>query len=258
MSEQAARAPFGALVLHGLTSSLGSVAPVAERLEARGVPCAVPWLRGHGTRPEALLGVTWRHWYEDAAAALDDLLARCETAAVVGLSMGALVALHLAIERPERLRAVVAVAPALRQAHPLAPLVPLVAPFRRYLSVPDRGYSPEARARLAGYQRLPTSAFLSLVAYARWIEPRLGAVRAPTLVIHSRIDRVIRPESATRVHARLGCERKELRWFERSGHEMLVDCEADAVLDAIEAWVLEHAPAPAAPERQRVASGSEG
>jgi carboxylesterase len=243
MSEETGRAPYGVLVLHGLTSSLASVTPVAERLEARGLPCAVPWLRGHGTRPEDLVGVTWRDWYADAADALDALLMRCDYAAVVGLSMGGLVALHLALERPERLRAVVAVAPALRQAHRLAPLVPFVAPFRHYLSMPPNGYSDATKQRLAeGYPRLPTSAFLSLVAYARWLEPRLDAVRTPTLIVHSRVDRVIHPDSATRIHARLGCADKELCWFERSGHEMLVDCEAEAVLDAVETFVLARQP----------------
>lgn len=240
----AGRVPYGVLVLHGLTSGLGSVLPVAERLQARGLPCAVPWLRGHGTHPEALRDVTWRDWYTDARAALDALLARCEWAAVVGLSMGGLVALHLAIERPEALRAVVAVAPALRQAHPLAPLVPLVAPFYRTLRVPRRGFSDPARPPIPqSYSRLPTRAFLALLAYARWLEPRLGAVRTPTLILHSRADRVIHPSSATRIYARLGTPHKELRWFTRSGHEMLVDCEAPAVLDAIEAFVMRHAPA---------------
>jgi carboxylesterase len=259
MSEPARIQPYGVLVLHGLTSSLASVTPVADRLARHGIPTVVPWLRGHGTRPEDLVGVTWRDWYADAAVALDGLLAQCAEAAVVGLSMGGLVALHLAIERPERLRAVVTVAPALRQAHRLAPLVPFVAPFRRYLSVPTRGYSDATRAHLAaGYPRLPTSAFLSLVAYARWLEPRLAAVRVPTLVIHSRADRVIHPASATRVHARLGCAQKELRWFERSGHEMLVDCEAEAVLDAVEGFVLAHRPPAAVAPVQGVAPPASG
>jgi carboxylesterase len=248
MSESQTGARYGVLVLHGLTSSLGSVTPVADRLARHGLPCAVPWLRGHGTRPEDLVGVTWRDWYADASAALDTLLVECDYAAVIGLSMGGLVALHLALERPERLRAVVAVAPALRQAHPLAPLVPFVAPFRRYLTVPARGYSEATRAQLAqGYPRLPTSAFLSLVAYARWLEPRLAAVRTPTLIVHSRADRVVRPDSATRIHAQLGCADKRLCWFERSGHEMLVDCEADAVLDAVEAFVLAYEPSRSGP-----------
>ena len=238
---------YGVLVLHGLTSSLASVLPVAERMARHGIPCAVPWLRGHGTQPEDLLGVTWRDWYADAVAALDELLAQCERVAVVGLSMGGLVALHLAIERPERLQGVVAIAPALRQAHRLAPLVPFVAPFRRFLTVPARGYSDASYAQRAqGYQRLPTSAFLSLVAYARWLEPRLAAVRVPVLILHSRADRVIHPESATRIYARLGCAEKEVRWYARTGHEMLVDCEAESVLDAVEEFLLARRPSPAA------------
>ncbi len=243
MIDRDGRTPYGVLILHGLTSGLGSVRPAAERLEARGLPCLVPWLRGHGTRPEDLHGVTWRDWYADASAALDALLRRCRWAAVVGLSMGGLVALHLAIDRPAVLRAIVAVAPALRQAHPLAPLVPLVAPFRRMLTVPQRGLSDPTRPPLPqSYRRLPTRTYLSLLAYARWLEPRLGQVRTPTLLLHSRVDRVIHPSSATRIYARLGSTEKELRWFERSGHEMLVDCEAPAVLDAIEEFVLRHAP----------------
>jgi carboxylesterase len=238
-----ARAPYGVLVLHGLTSSLASVLPVAERLAPDGIPCAVPWLRGHGTRPEDLVGVTWRDWYADAVGALDELLARCQTVSVVGLSMGALLALHLALERPARLRGIVAVAPALQVASRLAPLVPFVSPFKRWLYPPANGYSAATRAILTeGYRRLPTSAFLSFVAYARWLEPRLGGVHVPTLILQSRADRVIRPASATRIYARLGTVDKQLLWFERSGHEMLVDCEAPAVLDAVEAFLRARQP----------------
>ena len=106
----------GCLVLHGLTSSLATVSNLLPYLEARGIPHAMPTLRGHGTRPEDLRGVTWHHWYEDAERALDELLDRCERAVVMGLSMGGVVALHLAAQRPERLAGVVTVAAALRQA----------------------------------------------------------------------------------------------------------------------------------------------
>lgn len=247
MDQPSVEAPYGALILHGLTSHLASVTPLAERLAADSLPYEMPWLRGHGTRPEDLRGVGWRDWYADASAALDRLLARCETAAVIGLSMGGLLALHLALARPERLRAVVALAPALYQAHPLAPLVPLVAPFQRYLNVPPRAYSSVAYARQArGYPRLPTSTYLSLCAYARWLEPRLGRIRTPALIVQARADRVIQPRSATVVYDRLGSAEKLLRSFDRSGHELLLDCEADAVLAAVEAFVLARRPAPVA------------
>src|SRR5919206_525185 len=66
MVETSPATPYGVLVLHGLTSSLASVTPVADRLARHSIPTVVPWLRGHGTRPEDLVGVTWRDWYADA------------------------------------------------------------------------------------------------------------------------------------------------------------------------------------------------
>ena len=107
---------LGCLVLHGLTSSLATVDGLVPYLRARELPYRLPLLRGHGATPDALRGVTWRGWHDDAARALDDLLGECERAVVIGLSMGGVVALHLAAERPERLAGVAVVAPALKLA----------------------------------------------------------------------------------------------------------------------------------------------
>ena len=58
----------GCLLLHGLTSSLATVSNLVPYLEARDIPYVMPTLRGHGTRPEDLRGVTWHeteqgmHW----------------------------------------------------------------------------------------------------------------------------------------------------------------------------------------------------
>src|SRR6478735_3726884 len=118
--------PIGCLVLHGFTSSLATVDGLVPHLERAGIPYALPTLRGHGTRPEDLRGVTWEDWYEDAGRALDELLTRCERAVVMGLSMGGLVALHLGVQRPERLAGIVTAAAALRLIIPAGFLLPLL------------------------------------------------------------------------------------------------------------------------------------
>src|SRR6266542_6911051 len=100
----------GALILHGLTSSLDCVNALVPRMQRLGVPHRMPILRGHCTRPEDLVGVTWRDWVVDAEAALKDLLGEVDQAVVIGLSMGGLVALLLAIEHPHGLAGVVAIA----------------------------------------------------------------------------------------------------------------------------------------------------
>jgi pimeloyl-ACP methyl ester carboxylesterase len=57
-------------------------------------------LRGHGTRDQDLWGVTSRAWYVDADRTLLKLWESVDRVVVVGLSMGSLVALELAMRHP--------------------------------------------------------------------------------------------------------------------------------------------------------------
>src|SRR6476660_9883667 len=71
----------------------------------------VPWPRlpGHGTVWQDLETITWRDWEAEAEQALADLETRATDIAVVGLSMGGALALHLAAKHQDRLRGVVAI-----------------------------------------------------------------------------------------------------------------------------------------------------
>lgn len=232
-------ATLGALVLHGFTSSLDTVNGLVPRLEQAGVPYRLPVLRGHGTRPEDLVGVRWQDWVEDASAALDELVAEADRVVPIGLSMGGLVALTLAADRPERMAGVVAIAPALRIASPLVPLAGLIARVMPWMELPAQGFAdPSLAGTSTNYTRAPTRAIVELVTFGRVVARRLPEVRAPLLVIAPRHDRVIRPASAEAVYRRAGSTEKRLVWFERSGHEMLQDLEREAVLDEIAAFVV--------------------
>ncbi|AGC48646.1 alpha/beta fold family hydrolase [Myxococcus stipitatus DSM 14675] len=105
--------PDACLVLHGFTGSPWDVRPLAEALAARGMRVVAPLLPGHGATPQALLGVTWRDWRDEARRALD-LLRGHRQVFVAGLSMGALLAVGLAADAPARVRGLVLAAPALR------------------------------------------------------------------------------------------------------------------------------------------------
>lgn len=233
----AAPAGLGVLVLHGFTSSLATVDRLVPPLEERDIPYALPILRGHGTRSEDLRGVTWHHWYEDGERALDGLLDRCARVVVMGLSMGGLVALHLAAHRPERLAGVALVAPALRLNVAGASLIPLLARTGRHAAVdPRRAF--EDRALAAGstnYLDAPIAAVHSLVQFGKVVERELPRVRVPLLTLYTPRDRVVRPEGARIIHERSGTPiaQKRLLAFARSGHEMLQDRQRDEVIAAI-------------------------
>ncbi|MBI3924407.1 MAG: alpha/beta fold hydrolase [Armatimonadetes bacterium] len=221
------------LILHGFTSSLDCVKALAPRLESQCVDYAMPWLRGHGTRPEDLVGVTWRDWLEDGRKALLDLTGSSGRCTLVGLSMGGLVALQLAAEHPGRVAGVATVAGCLEFRSPLVRLLPVLqALFTYWKGQPDYA-DPERQLLDTNYRYFPVATFASLVAYRRVVTDLLPLVQAPLCVIQSRADPVVSPASARRILERAGSEHKEVHWFRRSKHEMLRDLECDGVLDAI-------------------------
>ncbi|MDO8290428.1 MAG: alpha/beta hydrolase [Parvibaculum sp.] len=65
---------------------------------------------GHGQSTGAFLDGTIGRWIEDAVAVFDEVTVGPQV--LVGSSMGAWVALHLALARPERVKALVLIAPA--------------------------------------------------------------------------------------------------------------------------------------------------
>lgn len=232
-------APLGCLILHGFTSSLDTVralVPMAERLQ---LPYRMPLLRGHGTQPEDLRGVTWRDWYEDAEAALRELRAECDQVAICGLSMGGLVALHLAAEYPDDVATVVTIAAALQIADPMIRFSPILArSVKMWKANMTGGFTDrELAAKSTNYPLIATDALVSLYRYGTIVTHLLSRVHAPLLVLHARKDTVIKPVSAQIIYTHAGSEIKELRWFERCNHEMLMDCEADAVVAVTEQWL---------------------
>jgi carboxylesterase len=107
------RGPDAVLLLHGFTGSPWDVRPLAEALAEHDYYIRAIRLPGHGLTPEAMLEVSWRDWEH---AALDALagLSEYRHVFVAGLSMGALLAMLLAAQRPERVQALALLAPAVR------------------------------------------------------------------------------------------------------------------------------------------------
>lgn len=236
--------PIGVLLLHGFTGLPETVSGLVPHLEAAGIPYRMPAMRGHWTQPRDLVGVTAQHWLDDANAALDDLLGEVDKVVVVGLSMGALITLQLAVLREADLAGVVTVAPALRVADPLAPYCHLMARVVPYWWMPAAP-KDAAYGAAKNYSIFPTKAFVEFYELGRRVEQSLEQVKVPIRILFSRADRTIKPESGQVVYDRVASADKELHWFERSGHEMMIDWEKDRVFSLIMEFVRSRQPAEA-------------
>jgi carboxylesterase len=238
----AAGGDVGVLLLHGFTGNPTSMRPLAEHLAGAGLAIELPRLPGHGTHWKDLARTSWQDWAREAASALDRLRTRASVVAVVGMSAGGALALHLAQTRGRDVDAIVLINPSVTFRHPLKPVAGIVA--RVLPTFPGIGNDiARPGADELPYDRVPVRAAASLFALQDQVRANLAAVHAPTLVLTSRADHTVATGDSTLVLDGIGSARREHVWLERSFHVATLDYDADVIADRTLAFVREHAAA---------------
>ena len=237
--------PRGVLLVHGFAGTPPELRRLGEHLAGRGWCCVAPALPGHAATPEDLRTTTWRDWAAAAAAALDEIAARCEMVAVAGQSMGGALALHLAAT-DMRVRAVACLATPLWLPGTLQHFLPVISRVVRWHrpgSDVDL-WDQTAVDELHSYGLRSTRSILELKRLLAAVRDELAQVRAPVLVLHGARDRTIDPRCAPEIARRLICSAGvDMHVYPRSGHAVSVDVDRDDVNRRVLDWFERHLPA---------------
>lgn len=224
------------LLVHGFTSTPQEMRALGRFLHGKGFTVQGLLLPGHGRTPQDLNGTTWNDWYDAVAAAEVRLRERHRFVFLIGSSTGAALVLHhAAVSHPD---GVVAFSPSLylkvRVLHVLdterhGGLLEMLFPYIRkgQPAIKD----PAARARHLTYQLFPIAAVRSLLQLSEKVREELPEITAPLLIIQSRADQTVDPESARLLYDTVSSPRKELVWLSRSNHVISVDYEAETVFE---------------------------
>lgn len=238
--------PVAVLCLHGLTGTPYEVRPVAEALAAAGHRVLAPRIVGHGTSPEHLAHTRWPDWLATARRAFDRLAAEHDPVFIVGLSLGALLALVVGHERGARVGGIVAMATPLRlrrfdqlrlelvEAAGLAEVLP----YQTKRDGPDVS-DPAVAAAMPSYARVPIAAAVSLLEGQRAALDRAPRLSRPVLVLHGRHDRTAPVENARRLMAALGTTHRRLIIYPASRHILPLDVDREAVVRDVLAFVAD-------------------
>ncbi len=242
--------PTACLLIHGFTATPREMRGLGEYLHATyGYTVLGVRLAGHATTPEDMAHMHWEDWLASAEDGWHLLRsAGHRRIAVVGLSMGGVVALLLAAYQP--VMAVVSMAAP--YALEITPRERLWGLLRPYLPKGEgKVYDPEGFRGRVAYPVNPARSALQLVKMLGVLREALPTIDAPALVLHSRNDCYVPPENAERIYAALGSPRKQLVWVERSSHVVTLDAERAKVRREVGAFIarvaLEDGSAPAAP-----------
>lgn len=234
--------PTGVLLLHGHTGAPPEMRLVGDYLHGCGLTAYAPLLPGHGTNPADLNTRTWPEWLHAAEAGLAWLAARCHTTFVAGLSLGALLALELAVRHPE-LAGVIAYSPAIAVRDRRIFLAPLL---RYFLPPQPKGTDsdlrdPSAEQRLWSYDVNPAGSAAQVLFLSRQVRRDLPALRSPLLVVYSTGDHGIAERAGPYTYEHAGSPDKQLLVLHDSGHCLTVDREWQTVAGRTCEFIRQHA-----------------
>lgn len=221
----------GVLLIHGYTGTPAEMLLLGEYLHEKGYTVLGVRLPGHGTVPQELNETTWPMWYAEAEKGFDRLQQCCSEVMVAGLSMGALLAIALTAQKNVSKAAFLAAPIYVRDRR--APFLPLLKYFIHYLKKRKRNYFVADKYNLA-YNVMPVKPLSSLFALVKLCKKKfLPQIKVPCIVLQSKKEHTVRPESAEYIFQNLQSAEKKLVWFENSGHILTLDIERDKVFAEI-------------------------
>ncbi|CBA16270.1 alpha/beta hydrolase [Xanthomonas albilineans] len=202
----------GVLLIHGLTGTPSEMRLLGKSLQRHGFSVHGVQLAGHCGDEDDLLATGWRDWYASVEQAAARMRPQVDSLFVAGLSMGALLALRLAVERPQWVDGVGVLGATFRydgwnipKRARLAFILPLlkrlgIGKRRIFLEEPPYGLRDERiRAQVssamlggdssaAGLPGNPWYALAELHLLSRQVRRNLAKVKAPCLVAHATDD----------------------------------------------------------------------
>src|ERR1700730_1691931 len=245
----------GFLLIHGLGGTPIELKFVARGLARNGFSVHCCQLAGHCGDASDLLATGWPEWYASVNAAFNETREQRPTVIVGGLSMGAVLALHLAAERQDEVHGLALYAPTLwydgwatpwyRFILRLAMMSRLgqfgISRFYRFVESDPYGIKdPAIRAVVvaamhsgdttaAGIMVTPGEAVRQLCLLVERVKPRLCGHKAAALVIQAREDDLSSLRNAEYLQRHLGGLVDTLI-LDDSYHIVTVDRQRDIVI----------------------------
>jgi carboxylesterase len=229
----------GVLLCHGFTGSPQSLRPWAEYLAEAGLSVWLPRLPGHGTTWQEMARTRWEDWYAEVDRAFDELRAQSDEIFVMGLSMGACLALRLAEVRGPAISGLVLVNPSVTADTRLF----LLAPVLKFVLPSLKGITSDIKKQQTselGYDRIPVKAAATLPGLWKITQSHLSDVTQPVLVYHSTVDHVVGPGSLQVLRQALPAAQLEVWELPDSYHVATLDNDAPTIFAGSLEFVRTH------------------
>lgn len=241
----------GVLLFHGLSSTPLELQYLARGLHRAGHTVRIAVIEGYSHGLPSAQASGHREWAQAATAEFDRMRQNCDTLAVGGLCIGALLSLYIAGQRPAAVSHVLALSTTLhydgwatpwtRWMLPLAKVLPglgrMAVKEREPYGLKDERLRAWIAAQMkesggsdAGAAVLRVRDLLEAQGLMQLVRQGMAQITAPTLLIHARDDDAASPRSAFDVASGVSSERVHMVLLNDSYHMISIDKEKARVL----------------------------
>lgn len=223
--------PRAVLLLHGFTGSSADVRMLGRYLEKHGYTSLAPHYKGHGVPPEELIVSNPDEWWQDVKNGYTHLKeAGYEEIAVAGLSLGGVFSLKLATSHP--IKGVVTMcAPMTMRTTDI--MFEGVLDYAKQYKKRQGKSEQEIELEIEAIKQQGMASLPELQQLIQDVRQTIDLLYAPILVIQSRNDNVINPDSANIIYNAVESIDKKLSWYENSGHVITLDNEKDKLHEEV-------------------------
>jgi len=248
------------LLIHGITGTPSEMRYMAKSFNKAGYTVLCNTLPHHCASLEELKKATWQ---EISALCIEDfksLKNEHEKVFVAGISMGALVSIHIASQFPNDVSGVIAFAPtlfydgwAVHKGQVLLPLAWHIPYFRNRIDIrenPPYGLQDESlrntihafysnaakssageKAAMFGSPFFPLASLYQHHKFAKIVKKELSKVKTPILILHAKEDDMTSLKNAQYIYKNIASSDKSLIVLENSYHMIVIDKDKERVAD---------------------------
>ena len=223
--------PRAVLLLHGFTGSSADVRILGRFLEKNGYTSHAPHYKGHGVPPEELIVTSPEDWWQDVITGYDTLKqAGYEEIAVAGLSLGGIFSLKLALQQP--VKGVITMCSPMTMRTTDLMLQGVIEYAQQYKKQEGKN-EQKIELEIEALKNRGMASLPQLQQLIQEVRQSIDLLYAPILVVQSRQDQVIDPQSANIIYNGVESIQKELKWFEQSGHVITLGKERDQLHEEV-------------------------
>ena len=218
----------GIMLIHGFTSTNYELKKLIDFLASKDLHVCAYNLPGHASSVQECNQVSYRDWINFTEMKFADLSSSCDKIFICGISMGALLAMHLSIVFP--INGLISAAPVLEFNKPFK--IHMLNPFfcRLLKSRAKKHEVNKGQKIYYGYNKWPLIALNEVRKLSKYINNDvLPKISCPSLLIHSKDDKTSIFNNLSIVQNNIGSEDITTLIVNKSHHNMF-DCDNEKEL----------------------------